>query len=144
MEGISKSYGTTQALDKVSFDLLEGEVHALIGENGAGKSTLVKILSGALRQDAGDITLAGLPFSPANPLDSRNNGISMIYQELNLAPHLTVEENIMLGKEIKSGPFLRNKEMSRVAQNALAMVNHSDIPLDIPIKELSVGIKQIV
>jgi len=144
MKNISKSFGTTQALDRVNFDLQEGEVHALIGENGAGKSTLVKILSGALRQDAGDITFAGLPFSPANPLDSRNTGISMIYQELNLAPHLTVEENIMLGKEIKSGAFLKKKEMSRAAQSALEMVNHSDIPLDTPIKELSVGIKQIV
>ena len=144
MDGICKNFGTTRALRDVDFELREGEVHALIGENGAGKSTLVKILSGALRQDVGQMTLRGKLFFPSTPLESRKSGISMIYQELNLAPHLTVEENIMLGKEIKSGPFLRKKEMSRAAKSALKMVNHSEIPLDTPIKELSVGIKQIV
>ncbi|MFC2166627.1 sugar ABC transporter ATP-binding protein [Acidobacteriota bacterium] len=144
MEGICKNFGTTQALKDVNFELREGEVHALIGENGAGKSTLVKILSGALHQDAGQIILEGKKFFPATPLESRKSGISMIYQELNLAPHLTVEENIMLGKEKISGPFLKKKEMKKETQRALEMVNHSEIPLDTPIKELSVGIKQIV
>jgi len=144
MDGICKNFGTTRALRDVNFELREGEVHALIGENGAGKSTLVKILSGALRQDAGQMTLKGKSFFPATPLDSRKSGISMIYQELNLAPHLTVEENILLGKEKKSGPFLKKKEMKQAAQDALRMVNHPEIPLDTPIANLSVGIKQIV
>ncbi len=144
MDGICKNFGTTQALRDVNFELREGEVHALIGENGAGKSTLVKILSGALRQDAGLMILRGKTFFPSTPLESRKSGISMIYQELNLAPHLTVEENILLGKEKNSGPFLKIKEMKQAAQNALRMVNHSEIPLDTPISNLSVGIKQIV
>jgi len=144
MDGICKSFGTTHALSDVSFELKEGEVHAVIGENGAGKSTLVKILSGALRQDAGQITLRGKSISHITPLESRKNGISMIYQELNLAPHLTVEENILLGKEKRTGLFLNKKEMKKTAQDALRMVNHPEIPLDIPIENLSVGIKQIV
>ncbi len=144
MDGICKNFGTTRALLDVNFELREGEVHALIGENGAGKSTLVKILSGALRQDAGQMTLRGKTFFPATPLESRKSGISMIYQELNLAPHLTVEENIMLGREKKSGPFLKKKEMRQAARDALRMVNHSEIPMDTPIANLSVGIKQIV
>lgn len=144
MEKICKNFGTTQALRDVNFELREGEVHALIGENGAGKSTLVKILSGALRQDAGQMILGGKSFVPASPLESRKSGISMIYQELNLAPHLTVEENILLGKEINSGPFLKKKDMKLEAQDALRMVNHPEIPLDMPIASLSVGIKQIV
>lgn len=144
MDGICKNFGTTQALHNVSFELQEGEVHALIGENGAGKSTLVKILSGALRQEKGQMTLRGKSFSPASPLECRKSGISMIYQELNLAPHLTVEENILLGKEIKTGLFLNKKEMKKAAQDALRMINHPEIPLDTPIANLSVGIKQIV
>ncbi len=144
MEGICKSFGTTQALYDVNFQLHEGEVHALIGENGAGKSTLVKILSGALRQDAGHMILRGKSFIPSSPLESRKSGISMIYQELNLAPHLTVEENIMLGKEIKSGLFLNKKDMKRKARDVLSKVDHPEIPLDTPIANLSVGIKQIV
>ena len=144
MDGICKKFGTTRALRDVNFELREGEVHALIGENGAGKSTLVKILSGALRQDAGQMILRGKSFFPATPLESRKSGISMIYQELNLASHLTVEENIMLGKEKKSGPFLKKKEMRQAAQDALKMINHPEIPLDTPIANLSVGIKQIV
>ena len=144
MLGICKNFGTTRALIDVDFELKEGEVHALIGENGAGKSTLVKILSGAIRQDEGQMILKGQSFTPSTPLESRKSGISMIYQELNLAPHLTVEENILLGKEIKNGPFLRRKEMKRAAWDALNMVNHTEIPLDAPIANLSVGIKQIV
>ncbi|MFC2168351.1 sugar ABC transporter ATP-binding protein [Acidobacteriota bacterium] len=144
MDGICKNFGTTRALHDVNFELLEGEVHAVIGENGAGKSTLVKILSGALRQDAGQITLRGKSIFHTTPLERRKNGISMIYQELNLAPHLTVEENIMLGKEIKSGLFLNRKEMKKAAQDALRMVNHPEISLETPIANLSVGIKQIV
>lgn len=144
MKGIHKNFGSTQALSDVSFELREGEVHALIGENGAGKSTLVKILSGALRQDSGEMIFESVPFSPSSPLESRLCGISMIYQELNLAPQLTVEENIMLGREKKTGPFLKKKEMRQAAENALRLVNHSEIPLDTPIHKLSVGIKQIV
>ena len=100
MTGISKNFKATVALNDVDFELISGEVHALLGENGAGKSTLVKILSGAVNPDKGTILLDGKAFQPDNPLESRKKGISMIYQELNLAPHMTVMENVMLGREI--------------------------------------------
>ena len=92
-----KSFGATRRCAAFPSRSAPGEVHALIGENGAGKSTLMKILSGAYKPDAGAIELDGQPFTPKNPLHARRCGIAMIYQELNLAPHLSVEENILLG-----------------------------------------------
>ncbi len=144
MEQISKSFGATRALDAVNFNLQRGEVHALIGENGAGKSTLVKILSGALRPDSGIMRLEGIPFFPLNPLNSRKSGISMIYQELNLAPDLTVEENIMLGREIHRLGFLQKRKTLQEVRRALELIHHSEIPPHLPVKKLSVGVKQIV
>jgi ribose transport system ATP-binding protein len=91
MAQVGKTYGATRALDDVTFELRRGEVHALLGENGAGKSTMMKILSGAVAPDAGRMFIEGQPYAPADPLDGLRRGISMIYQELNLAPHLTVE-----------------------------------------------------
>jgi ribose transport system ATP-binding protein len=88
---IQKSFGATRALKRVSLEVQAGEVHALIGENGAGKSTLMKILSGAHRSDAGSMELGGRPYAPENPNDARLKGVAMIYQELNLAPHLSVQ-----------------------------------------------------
>ena len=96
MEGVSKRFGATIALEGVSFEVQAGEVHALVGENGAGKSTLMKVLSGAVQADAGRMHLGGESYQPRNPLDARRAGVAMIYQELSLANHLTVEENIML------------------------------------------------
>src|SRR5207302_7789720 len=96
MNGIAKAFGPTQALRGVDLELRPGEIHALVGENGAGKSTLMKVLSGAVAADAGRMTLDGEPYAPAGPPDARRRGVAMIYQELTLAPHLTVEANIML------------------------------------------------
>jgi ribose transport system ATP-binding protein len=144
MEHVSKRFGATCALDDVGFDLRKGEVHALIGENGAGKSTLVKILSGAVSPDEGSILLEGRSFVPSNPLASRRRGIAMIYQELNLAPHLTVEENIMLGREVHKLGFVKKETMQRAVEKALEFVHHPEIKPHILIKKLSVGAKQIV
>ena len=144
MNHISKRFGATCALDDVEFDLHKGEVHALIGENGAGKSTLVKILSGAVSPDAGSISLDGRPFSPSHPLASRRHGIAMIYQELNLAPDLTVEENVMLGREMHTFGFVKAKTMQKAVENALELVQHPEIKPHILVKKLSVGAKQIV
>src|ERR1700761_218823 len=91
MAQVQKNFGATRALKDVSFEVAPGEVHVLIGENGAGKSTLMKILSGAHRPDVGVVELDGQPFAPADPLQARLSGVAMIYQELTLAPHLTVE-----------------------------------------------------
>lgn len=144
MEHISKSFGATCALDDVDFDLRKGEVHALIGENGAGKSTLVKILSGAVAADHGSIFLEDQSFKPSNPLASRKQGIAMIYQELNLAPHLSVEENIMLGREIHKMGFVQRKTMEASVEKALELVHHPEIETNTPVKKLSVGAKQVV
>src|SRR3954463_14613761 len=103
---ISKRFGPTQALSDVSFEVAPGEVHALVGENGAGKSTLMKILAGAEIADAGTIHFQGKPFAPRQPLDSLRMGIAMIYQEFNLAPHLSVQANLLLGRERRVGGAL--------------------------------------
>src|SRR5437588_5684804 len=100
MTGIRKSFGPTVALCGVDLDLRPGELHALVGENGAGKSTLMKVLSGAIVPDAGTMTLDGEPYAPRDPADARRRGVAMVYQELTLAPHLTVEANVMLGQEL--------------------------------------------
>jgi ribose transport system ATP-binding protein len=99
MRGVRKRFAALTALDGVDLEVRRGEVHALLGENGAGKSTLMKVLSGALQPDAGEMELEGRPFAPSGPLAALHGGVAMIYQELNLAPHLTVEENVLLGRE---------------------------------------------
>ena len=144
MEHITKRFGATCALDDVDFDLRRGEVHALIGENGAGKSTLVKILSGAVVPDDGSILLDGHSFVPSNPLASRRRGIAMIYQEFNLAPDMSVEENIMLGGEIHKFGFVQRKVTQKTVEEALRFVHHPEIKSQIPVKKLSIGAKQIV
>src|SRR6476646_10172232 len=97
--GIVKRFGATIALDGVDFSVRAGEVHALVGENGAGKSTLMNVLSGAIRPDAGTMHIDGRPYTPASALEPRVSAITLIHQELSLAPPLTVTENILLGAE---------------------------------------------
>jgi ribose transport system ATP-binding protein len=144
MTGVSKSFGATRALDDVSFELGRGEVHALIGENGAGKSTMMKVLSGAVAPDAGRMEIGGRPYSPSGPGDGLRGGVSMIYQELNLAPHLTVAENIMLGREVDTAGWLDRGTMGRKVREALELVRHPEISPDVPVGLLSVGAKQLV
>jgi ribose transport system ATP-binding protein len=97
IEGARKHYGGVRALDGVDLSVRGGEIHALLGENGAGKSTLMKVLAGAVRPDGGDMWLDGQRYAPRTPGEARDAGIAMIYQELNLCPHLSVLENVMLG-----------------------------------------------
>ena len=103
MHGVKKRFGATRALAGVDLEVQPGEILALVGENGAGKSTLMKVLSGAHAPDDGEMWLDGQPYLPRNPLDARRQGIAMIYQELSLAPHLSVMENILLGIELPAG-----------------------------------------
>jgi ribose transport system ATP-binding protein len=144
MSAVRKSFGATRALKNVSFEVAPGEVHVLIGENGAGKSTLMKILSGAHRPDAGSVELDGKPFVPDNPLRARRNGVAMIYQELTLAPHLSVEENILLGEEPARFGWLNHSARCRLARQALEELHHSNIPLDAPVNTRSIAEQQIV
>jgi ribose transport system ATP-binding protein len=99
MEHISKRFPGVQALDAVTFEVAEGEIHALVGENGAGKSTLMKILTGAISRDTGTIILRGQPVEIDSPRRAQALGISMIHQELALIPYLNVGQNICLGRE---------------------------------------------
>lgn len=144
MNGVRKSFGATHALRGVSFEVGQGEVHALIGENGAGKSTLMKILSGAYQPDAGSIELDGRSFTPENPLHARQSGIAMIYQELTLAPDLSVEENILLGSEPSTFGWLHRGLRRELARKALAELHHENIPLGVPVRELTIAGQQIV
>lgn len=141
---VHKEFGATRALRGVSMEVAPGEGHALIGENGAGKSTLMKILSGALRPDRGTMELDGEPFAPASPLHARRGGVAMIHQELTLAPHLSVEANILLGAEPSAGGWLRRAEARERASQALAELRHESIPLDAVVSSLTIAEQQIV
>ena len=144
MAGISKRFGPTHALRDVSLEVRGGDVMALIGENGAGKSTLMKILSGAYAPDSGRMELAGRTFAPRGPHAARASGVAMIYQELNLAPDLSVEDNIMLGQERHIGFWLRRDEQRCRVRDVLARLGHPDLRLDAPVRTLSVGAQQLV
>ena len=142
LDSISKSFGPVQALCGVSLDVRAGEVLALIGENGAGKSTLMKVLSGAHRPDAGSVEMDGQPLALNSPITARRAGIAMIYQELTLAPHLTVEENVTLGLEDSRFGFMR-PHTEEVA-GALSLLGHSDISPEQKVGTLTIARQQIV
>ena len=144
MTGVRKSFGATHALRGVSFAVAPGEVHALIGENGAGKSTLMKVLSGAYQPDAGEVRLDGQPFQPRDPLHARRGGIAMIYQELNLAPHLSVEENILLGDEPAAFGWLNRARRRELARDVLAQLRHENIPLTAPVSSRTIAEQQVI
>jgi ribose transport system ATP-binding protein len=141
---IRKHFGATIALDGVDLSVAQGEVLAVVGENGAGKSTLMKVLSGAHQPDAGEMWLDGAPYDPRTPLDARKAGVCMIYQELSLAPHLTVMENILLGMEPSLGPFLKWAEIRARAEASLRQLGRPDIRADTIVARLSPGERQLV
>jgi fructose transport system ATP-binding protein len=101
-----KRYGHVTALDEADFEVLPGEILAVIGDNGAGKSTLIKALSGALVPDSGQILVDGQPVHFHNPVDARKHGIETVYQDLAVAPAMTIAENLFLGREVTRGGFL--------------------------------------
>jgi ribose transport system ATP-binding protein len=144
MNGITKSFGQTAALGGVDLEVGEGEVLALVGENGAGKSTLMKVLSGSHQPDAGTMTLGGERYCPANPLAARRAGVAMIYQELALAPDLSVAENILLGAEPTRRGFLDWTTMRERARTALTEVGRPDIDPDTRVGNLGVAERQLV
>ncbi len=144
MREVSKSFGATRALDGVSLAVAAGETRALIGENGAGKSTLMKILSGAIRPDSGSLWLGGEPFAPRGPREARRKGVAMIYQELALAPDLTVEVNVMLGQEQTRLGFIRRRDHQRAVAQALGLLEHPDIHPRAKIRDLGLGARQVV
>jgi ribose transport system ATP-binding protein len=144
MRGVVKAFGASRALDGVDLDLKSGEVHALVGENGAGKSTLMKILSGAYRPDAGAMRLGGVTYAPRGPREARAQGIAMIYQELTIAPHLSVEANVMLGRERATAGLVRRREHCRMVAEALELLEHPEIRPEVIAGTLSVAAQQLV
>lgn len=142
-ERISKSFGTVPVLFSINFDIHAGEVHAVIGENGAGKSTLMKILSGFHSCTSGIIHLDGEPILLPPNGEAENLGIVLIHQELNLAEHMTVEENIFLGREKNKGLFLNKTEMREQVRAMLEDVG-LDVSPDARISALSIAQKQMV
>lgn len=144
MKGITKRFPGVLALNNVDFNLRKGEVHALIGENGAGKSTLIKILSGAHQMDRGEIIINNQKVSIQNPRHAQELGISVIYQEFNLIPYLSVYENIFLGREhMKHKYFIDNKEIKRKTKELLEELEIK-IDLDCLVADLSVAQQQMI
>ena len=144
MRGVHKRFGATVALGGVELSVERGQVLALVGENGAGKSTLMKVLSGAHAPDQGEMWLDGKPYSPRNPLEARKAGVAMIYQELSLARHLTVAENILLGVEPGGGPMMGWRRAREIATDALRQLGRPDIPVGAPVGRLSIASQQLV
>ena len=144
MRGIRKAFRATVALAGVDFAVAEGEICGLIGQNGAGKSTLMSILAGALAPDSGEMTIDGRPYLPRNPIEARRAGVAMIYQELSLAPHLSVMENILLGAEPMRYGLIDRPRMRDAARRALAELGHDDILPDATVGHLSVAAQQLV
>ncbi|QTN25745.1 sugar ABC transporter ATP-binding protein [Rhizobacter sp. AJA081-3] len=143
LTGITKRFLGVTALDDVCFDLRRGEVHALCGENGAGKSTLMKILSGQLQPDAGEIVYKGAPVRFASTPQAQAAGIAMIHQELNLVPHLSVAENIFLAREPRRGPFIDRRRLHADARHCLDRLGVDIAPQAI-VRTLSVAQRQMV
>jgi ribose transport system ATP-binding protein len=144
MRGVQKRFGSTHALRGVDLDIHPGQILALIGENGAGKSTLMKILSGAHKPDAGQMTLAGQPYHPRGPLQARAAGVAMIYQELSIAPDLSVMENVLLGVEPGPLGLVDWRQMRTRASRALAEVGHPNLDPAARAGDLSIGTQQLV
>ena len=140
---VSKSFGKIPVLFSVSFDIVAGEVHALIGENGAGKSTLMKTLAGFHQPTSGNIKLDGKTIDLPSNGQSENLGIVLIHQELNLAEQMTVEENIFLGRELSSRGILDRQKMAAVVRSLLDDIGVDISPTD-RISDLSIAKKQMV
>src|SRR5688572_29197158 len=144
MRGIRKAFGATVALDGVDLAVAPGEACALVGQNGAGKSTLMGILSGAIVPDAGEMLLDGAPYRPRDPLEARRAGVAMIYQELSLAPHLTVMENVVLGMEPARMGVVRRARMRETTAEVMAQLGHPEIHPEAVAGALSVAEQQLV
>ena len=129
VENIVKDFSGVRALNNIGFDLFPGEIHCLVGENGAGKSTLMKILSGAYTPTAGNIVIDGKAYSSLNPTLSKEQGISIVYQENDLVPSMNVIENIYIGNEITKNFFFTNYK--KMKENTIRQINDLGIDIDI-------------
>ncbi len=143
IKNVTKRYPGVIALNQVSFSVKEGEIHSLVGENGAGKSTLIKTITGAIVPDEGEIIYQGKKYTELTPILSSEIGIEAIYQEFNLAPELTVEENIYMGTKVNKGLFIDRKKLTSKTMEILNSLN-ADIRPNTRIKDLTVAYMQLV
>ena len=150
LTGLSKRYGALQALEGVDLEIHAGEVLALCGDNGAGKSTLIRILSGAETPSSGTIRLHGSPISFKSPNDAMGSGVAAIYQDLALAPRLSIRENVFMGAELTRPlvfPFIRRLDKRRMAAEARQLLARLEVRIDDverPVESLSGGQRQAV
>ena len=143
MKGITKTFPGVKALSNVDFKLCEGDIHALMGENGAGKSTMIKVLTGIYPFDAGEIIMDGKAMVNKSPQDAQNNGISTVYQEVNLCPNLTVAENLFIGREPKKLGMINWKEMNSRSKVLLESLDIEVAPTTL-LDECSIAIQQMI
>lgn len=143
VDAVDKSFPGVRALSQVTFTLLPGQVHALVGENGAGKSTLIKVMTGVYQPDGGQLRVSGEPQQFANPLEAQRAGISTIYQEVNLIPLMSVARNLFLGREPRRGGILDIRRMN--AEAAEVLVGYG-LAIDVsrPLRTLGLGAQQMV
>src|SRR5262245_26409254 len=141
---IDKSFGAVHALRDVSFDITQGEAHAIVGENGAGKSTLLKVLAGELQPDRGELRLGGRPVALSSPRDALARGIGLVHQEMLLFPNLSVTGNIFAGREL-TGRFgaLRETAMRARARELLARL-HLPVSPDTAVGTLPIAYRQLL
>ncbi|HHV62061.1 MAG TPA: sugar ABC transporter ATP-binding protein [Firmicutes bacterium] len=146
MRNVNKRFPGVIALQDVNFALKKGEVHVLLGENGAGKSTLMKILSGAYPMDSGEIFIKGKRVEINKPQDAQELGISIIHQEFNLIPHLSIAQNIFLGREPVEGRFIKTIAWDKMYRKAAEILGRFDINVSprTPVRELGVAMQQMV
>ena len=145
MEGIDKTFPGVHALDQAKFELRAGEVHALVGENGVGKSTLMKVLAGVYSKDAGRIIYQGKEVDVSNPRAAQHLGISMIHQELNLMPHLTLAQNVFIGREPRQGVrFVLDEKQINAQTQALFDSMHLKLDPRTRVADLTVATQQMV
>ncbi len=142
MKGIDKSFPGVHALDHVDFEVRRGEVHALMGENGAGKSTLMKVLTGIYTKDSGTITYEGKEVSFHNTREAQDAGIVIVHQELNMVGHLTVAQNIYIGREFKKGIRIDDKKMNEEAAKLFERLHIHIDPAE-TVSSLTVGKQQM-
>lgn len=143
VQELTRRFPGVLALNQVDFDVRAGEVHALVGENGAGKSTMINILAGVLQPSGGKVLLDGHPIVFHNPADAQHSGISVIFQEFNLVPHLSVAENIFINREPTKNGMINWESMNQRAAEALKRLE-IDIDPRVPVSSLSVAQQQLV
>ncbi|MDI9333784.1 MAG: ATP-binding cassette domain-containing protein [Cytophagales bacterium] len=141
--GLTKRYGSVTALDGADFDLYDGEILAVIGDNGAGKSSLIKVLSGAVQPDSGTLTLDGKAVNFKSPMDARRAGIETVYQDLAVAPAMTIAENLFLGREILKSGFINRFLQLLDKRTMLAQAKAHMADLQIGIRSMNQAVETL-